>query len=98
MYKLVGQLVGCPPEFRHIVVIQDEHGHDVISTEFANKVDAFDYMMIVLEGDKRYENYIEHPEAHIEEIYHCLSENDRRLIQNNLLQIYRLYCMGKYFR
>ena len=48
MYKLVGQLVGCPPEFRHIVVIQDEHGHDVISTEFANKVDAFDYMMKII--------------------------------------------------
>lgn len=97
MYKLMGQLVGYPPEFRYVVVIQDEHGHDVVFNEFANKVDAFDYLMTVLEGDKQYKDYIEHPEAHIEEIYHCLSENDRRLIQKKLLQIYRLHCMAEYF-
>lgn len=79
------------------IIIKDKNDILAAPYEFANQVDAFDYLMTVLEGDKQYEDYITHPEAHIEEIYHCLSENDRRLIQKKLLQIYRLHCMGKYF-
>lgn len=97
MYKLVGQLVGCPPEVKPVVVIQDEYGHDVVFQEFANKVVAFDYMMTELEDDRQYKEYIEHPEAHVEEIYRLLSENDQRLIQRILLERYRIHCMRKYF-
>ena len=79
------------------IIIKDKNDILAAPYEFANQFDAFDYIKEVLENDGQYKDYIHYPETYIKEIYDYLDEKNKKLIQENLVQKYRIHCMNKYF-
>lgn len=95
IYKLSYGLHPDSHSSDNVIYIKDEKGNSLGC--FENQFDAFDYIKIDLEKDKKYKQYIEQPEMFIMEIYNKLNEQDKRLILETLIQKYRYTCMLEYF-
>ena len=95
IYKLSSGLHPDSHSSDNVIYIKDEKGNSLGC--FEDQFDAFDYIKINLEKDKKYEQYIEHPDMFIMEIYNKLSKQDKELLLENIVQKYRYTCMLKYF-